>query len=177
MSLHLIASILISHFWSWYISAFFSLETIQFCVLLCRNSNIRILNCEYDREIIHEIDWNFEQTLFHESIIYLFISERVFFRIFSNDEIWKKKNSRNDNFRNRKKKPDFSRYFVFFFVFRFFFFFSIFWISNSFLNFFRHRDFSFLNYLIFHADNKLFWLRFWIKNSLMRNITFVFEIC
>ena len=85
MSLHLITSTLISHLWSWYISAFFSFETIQFCVLFCRNFSIRILNCEYDREIIHEIDWNFEQALFHELIIHLFISEKVFFRIFSND--------------------------------------------------------------------------------------------
>ena len=128
MSLHLITSILIPHFWSWYISAFFLFETIQFCVLFCRNFNIRILNCKYNREIIHEIDWNFEQVLFHESITHLFISKRIFFRIFSNDEVWKKKkNSRNDNFRNRKKNLIFHDISFFFFRFSFFvFFFSAF---------------------------------------------------
>ena len=77
----------------------------------------------------------------------------------------KKKNFRNDNSRNRKKNLIFHNisfffsFFVFrfsFFVFRFFFFFfNIFRILNSFLNFFKHCDFSFLNYLIFRVDNKL----------------------
>ena len=182
MPLHLIALTLIPHFWSWYIPAFFSFETIQFCVLFCRSSSIRILNCEYDREITHEIDWKFEQALFHESIIYLSISEKVFFRVFSSGEIWKKEKKILEMtiFEIEKKNLIFhvSRYFVFFFVFRFFlFFFSIFRTSSSPLNFFKHRRFSFLNYLIFRADSKLLWFRFWIKNSSVRNIVFVLEIC
>ena len=154
MSLHLIASILIPHFWSWYISAFFSFGTTQLCVLFCRSSSIRILNCEYDREIIHEIDWNLEQALFHESIIYLFISERIFFRVFSNDEIWKKKKILEMTILEIEKKNlifHVSRYFVFFFVFRFFLFFfqhfsnfkfiSEFFQTSS-LQFFKLFDFS-----------------------------------
>ena len=125
MSLHLITSTLISHFWSWYILAFFSFETIQSCVLLCRSFNIRILNCEYDREIIHEIDWNFEQVLFHVPITHLFISEKIFFEFFRMTKSEKKKRFSKCQFSKSKKKSDFSRYF-FFFRFSFFFFPSFF---------------------------------------------------
>ena len=130
MSLHLIASTLISHFWSWYISAFFSFETIQFCVLFCRNISIRILNCEYDREIIHEIDWNFEQALFHESIVHLFISKKVFFEFF-----------RMTKFEKKEKKIleitvfEIEKKIWFFTIFRFFFFRFSFFFFQHFSNF------------------------------------------
>ena len=117
---------LISHLWLKYISTFFSFETIQLCVLFCRNFEIRILNCEYDREIIHEIDWNFEQILFHESIIHLFISKRVFFEFFrmTKSEKKKKKFSKWQFSKSKKKIWFFTifRFFFSFFVFRFFFF-------------------------------------------------------